>query len=81
MRRQRVAVDLDAGHLHVGQHRDEGAFEGLVDGGDARAVQLRLEELPEAQGHVGIFGGVFHGVVDGDLVEGDLRSCPSRGAS
>jgi hypothetical protein len=32
-----------------------------------------LNKLPEAQGHVGILGGVFHGVVDGDLVEGDLR--------
>ena len=69
---QGVAVDLDAGHLHVGQHGDEGAFEGFIDGGDAGAVELRLEELPEAQGHIGVFGGVFDGVVDGDLVEGDL---------
>ena len=81
MPRQRVAVDLDAGHLHVGQHRDERAFQGLVDGGDLRAVQLRLEGLPQAQGHVGIFGGVFHRVVDGDLVEGDLAICRCRAAT
>jgi hypothetical protein len=35
-------------------------------------VQLRFEQLPQAQRHIGVFGGVFHRVVDGDLVEGDL---------
>jgi hypothetical protein len=29
-------------------------------------VQLRLEQLPQAQRHIGVFGGVFHRIVDGD---------------
>ena len=68
---ERVAVDLDAVAFHLGQHRHEGAFEGFVDGGDAGRVELRLEDVPEAEGDIGILGGVAHGLVDGDLVEGD----------
>jgi hypothetical protein len=71
--RQRRAVDLDAGHLHVGEHGDERAFERLVDGGDPVLVELRLEGLPEAQRDLGILGAVFHRRLDGDAVEGDLR--------
>ena len=69
---QDFAVDLDASHLHFRQHGDQRAFKGFVDGRYAGAVQLRLEKLPQAQRHVGVFGGVFHRVVDGDLVKGDL---------
>jgi hypothetical protein len=75
-----VAVDLNAVHLHLGQNGDEGAFEGFVDGRDAGAVQLGLEQLPQAKGHVGIFGGIFHRIVDGDAVEGHLRfACAEKG--
>ena len=69
--RERVAVHLHAGHFHFGQHGDEGAFEGFVDGGDGRAVELGFEPRPEAVGDVGVFGCVFHGVGDGGAVEGD----------
>ena len=66
MRRRVSRSTLIARHLHLGQNGDERAFEGFVDGGDAGLVQLRLEGLPEAEGDVGVLGGVFHGVVDGD---------------
>jgi hypothetical protein len=53
---ERVAVDLDAGHLHPRQNRHHGALQRLVDGGDARQVKLRAERLPEPQGDVGVLG-------------------------
>ena len=36
-------------------------------------MQLRLEQLPQAQGDVGVFSGVFHRIVDAHPVKGDLR--------
>ena len=69
--RQRIAVHLDAGHFHRGQDRHQRAFQCFIDGGYLRLVQLRLEGLPQAQRHVGVFGGVFHRLVHRDVVEGD----------
>ena len=70
---QRVAVHLDAVHLHFGEHRHEGAFERLVDRRHLGAVELRLELLPEPQSNIGIFGGVFRGLIDRHLIKGDHR--------
>ena len=69
--RERVAVDLDAVALHLGQYGREGTFEGLVDRCHLFLVQLRFEKLPEAQGNVGVFCGVFDRVFERHLVEGD----------
>ena len=33
----------------------------------------RLQRVPQPQRHVGVLGGVFAGLVDGDAVEADLR--------
>jgi len=41
-------------------------------------MQLGFEQLPQPQGHIGVFGGVFDGVVDGDLVEGDLAFAAAK---
>ena len=70
---ERVAVDLDPGHLHLGQNRHQWAFQRLVDGRHLLAVQIRLERLPETQGDVGVLGGVFHASSIGTLVESDRR--------
>ncbi len=71
--RQDVLVDLDARHFHVGQDGDKGAFQRLVDRCDARGVKLGAERLPEPERDVGVLGGIGHGVVDLDRVEGPLR--------
>ena len=69
--RERVAVDLDAVHLHLREDRDHRAFHGLVDGGDAGAVQLGFEGQPEAQGDIRILGCIGGGILDRDLVKSD----------
>ena len=69
---QHVAVDLDARHLHPRQHRHQGPFQRLVNGGDLRAVQLRPEALPQPPGDIGILGGIGGGVGDRHPVKGDL---------
>ena len=71
--RQHIAVHLNAGHLHLGQDGDQGAFQRLIDRCHLRAVQLGLEQLPQAQGDVGVFGGVFDRIVNAHPVKGDLR--------
>ena len=49
-------------HLDLGQHR-----------GQARnRLQLREQRLVQAQGHVGVFGGIRASLVQSDLVEGQL---------
>ena len=50
-----------------------GALQRLVDGGDVLGRQPRLQRGPQPQRHVGVLGGIFGGLVDGDAVEGDLR--------
>ena len=70
---ERVAVHQNSGHFHLGKDGDERALQSLVNRGDMAAMQLRLEQLPQAQCDIGIFGGVFHGLLYGDLVEGDSR--------
>ena len=71
--RQHIAVHLNAGHLHLGQHGDQGTLQRFIDRGHLRAVQLGFEQLPQAQGDVGVFGGVFDRVVNAHPVKGDLR--------
>ena len=68
---ERVAVDLDAVHFHLRQHRHKRALETFVDRRDFLRMKLWLEDLPEAQGDVSVFGCVFHGVVDPDTVKCD----------
>jgi hypothetical protein len=70
---QRIAVHLDAGSFHPRQHRHQRAFQRLVDRRHLRPVQLRLEQVPQAQRDIGILGGIGRGLVDFHFVEGDLR--------
>ena len=71
--RQSLAIHLDAVALHPGENGREGALQRFVDGGHFLAVQLRFEGQPEAQGDVGILGGVFHGLGHRHAVKGDGR--------
>ena len=70
---QFVAVDLDAAPLHLGQHRHQGTLQGLVDRGQALGRQARLEYVIQAQGHVGVLGGVVERRLQRHLVEGHPR--------
>ncbi len=70
---ERVAVDLHAVHFHLGQHRHQRPLQRFVNGRHLRAMELRLERLPQPQGYVCVFGGVFHRLVDGHAIEGDRR--------
>ena len=36
-------------------------------------MQVRAEGLPQAQGYVGIFRGVAHGIIHANPVKGDRR--------
>ena len=71
--RQAFAIDQHAFALHVGDDADQRAVHGFVDGGDALARQARLQPFPQAEGHVGVFGGIARGFIERRLVECDLR--------
>ena len=45
-----AGVDADAGVLHRFQHRNQGAFQGLVDGDHVLGGEARLEQPVEAPG-------------------------------
>ena len=71
--REHLAVDGNAAPLHARQHRRHGALQRFVDGGDVLGRQPRFERVPQPQRHVGVLGGVFGRLVDGDAIEGHLR--------
>ena len=71
--RQHLAVDRNAAPLHARQHGRHGALQRFVDGGDVLGRQPGFERVPQPQRDVGVLGGVFGRLVDGDAVEGDLR--------
>ena len=58
-------------HFHLCQHRHQGAFQPLVDAGNLVGMQLWLEQLPQAQSDIGIFGGIFRSLVHRHPVKGD----------
>ena len=68
-----IAVDLDPLLLHTGEDGDERAFQRFVNRHDLFRAQLGLENLPQAQGDVGILGGVFCRLVQRDPIERHLR--------
>ena len=77
--RQGIAVDLNTVHFHLGEHRHQRAFERLIHRRHLFAVQARLEQLPQSEGHIGVFGRVFHRIFDLHLVEGDRAlACPEQ---
>ena len=69
--RQRITVNLDACAFHRRQHGNQGAFKAFVYGGDFVQMQLRFEQFPQAQSDVRIFGSIFRGLVNSDVVECD----------
>ena len=70
---QHRTVDQDALALHGGKDGRQGALERLIDGDAVFRCQPRLEDEPQAQGDVGVLGGVSRGAVERHQVEGDLR--------
>ena len=69
---QQIGIDGDAGPLHVGQHRHQRPLQGFVDRDACPRRQLRLEQRMQAQGDVGILGGISVASGDRHAVEGDL---------
>ena len=70
--RQYRAINGDAAPLHAGQHRHEGAFQGLVDRKHALRDEPRPQQLPQPHDHIGLLGGVGGRLVDDDAVEAQL---------
>ena len=70
---QHPGVGADAGALHVGQHADQGPFQGLVDAHHAVGDQPRAEQAMEPAGDVRILRRIVQRLVEGHLVEGHLR--------
>ena len=71
--REHRAVHHDACKLHLAKNGGHGALQCLVDVGHAFGGEPRLEEAPEPQRHIGVFGGVFRRLVHGHAVERGLR--------
>ncbi len=70
---QRLAVDLDALPLHLGDDRRERPLDRLVERGHALADEAPPEQRMQAQHHVGKLGGVVPGLVERGLGEADQR--------
>ena len=66
-----IAVHLDARPFHRGQDRNKWTFKGFIHSGHLNAVQLWLEQLPQTQGDIGVFGGIGHSLFQRHLVKGD----------
>ena len=71
--RQDRPVDLHAGTLHLGEHRDQGPLQRLVDGRHALGGEAGLQHHPQPQRHVGVLGGVLRRLVERHLAEGLVR--------
>ena len=66
-----VTIHLNACHFHIGQHRNQRAFQRFINRGHMGTVQLRFEHLPQPQRNIGVFGSVFHSVVYRHPVKGN----------
>ena len=55
------AVHPDAGHLHLRDHRQQRAVHLFMDRGHLLLPQPAAEALPEAEGDIGILGGIVGG--------------------
>ena len=69
-RLQGPGIDLDAGNLHRGHDRNQRPLDGLVQGEQALLRQARLQKLMQAQGHVGLLGGIGQRFLERHRVEG-----------
>ncbi len=69
---QRPLVDGDAVELHPGQHRQQRHLDLAEEAGHPHALQVRLQRLAQATGHVGVGAGEGRGLGDVDLVHGEL---------
>ncbi len=59
--------------LHARQHRHHRPLQRLVDVDHALGDEARLQRHPQAEGDVGVLGGIFGGAVERDLIEAELR--------
>ena len=69
---QLIGINLDTRPFHIGQYGRHRAFQCLIDGGLALGCDGGFEDLPQAQGDVGILGGIGRGLVERHFVESDL---------
>ena len=67
-----IAVDQNAGPLHLRQHGDKRTLHRLVNSRHAFPDKAGFQDLPEAERHVRILRRIGRGLVDLHLVEGDL---------
>ena len=68
---QRRDIDLDAGILHVGKHRDQRALDGLIDRRHALFAQSRAQDSVQSECYVSVFGRIVERLVERHPVEGD----------
>ena len=79
LRAQQPRVDQHAAVFHGLQHGHQRLLEFFVQRAQRRfGLKARPQRLVQAQRHVGIFGRVLRGGVDGHLVKGDLLGALAR---
>ncbi len=69
---QQIGIDHDAVAFHIHQNLNERAFQRFVNGELAVGDELRFQKLVQAQGHIGIFGGIARGLFHRHAIEGDF---------
>ena len=68
---QRRDIDLDAGILHVGEHRDQRTLDGLIDRRHALFAKPRAQDSVQSERDIGVFGRIVERLVERHPVEGD----------
>ena len=67
--RECLPVDGNAAAFHARQYLDQRTLQRLVDVRHALGGEPGLQNVPEPQRDVGVFGGIFGGLADFDTVE------------
>ena len=75
---QQFRVNRNAGAFHIGQHHHQRAFQTFVYAQLSRLGQLGLQQHMQAQGHIGVFGGIFGGFRHRHAIKADLLFALAR---
>ena len=66
-------IDQNAFPFHIGQHMNQRAFDGFINGCQLFQRQPGFQYLPQPIGHIGVFCSVIQRLVEGDFRKPDLR--------
>ena len=69
---QEGGVQQHPGHLHGGQHREQGALDRLVQAPEVGGMQLRAQDVRQLDGGIHVGAAVGGGLGNGHLLHGDL---------